>query len=424
MEAQCWDLGTRSTPSSTTTLLTNPVIYPLYPSGASAGNPIFSTIPCVWGYSDAWAIFNVVVPESTPYDSLKEYLPLHLGGGIVFNSSYVNMAVITKGSTFVDATPLGTPVPEIKTGWFAGNEVSFVEFGVVKPGAMEAWSGTVKTTRVADLKVGGGVLETVVENMNTTDAGYTSFMQVYEVNVEEGGGYTENSVNGWGDLVDIYRPMEVPNIGFRNCPVAYIEEPFGGPTFGGQAGLQTGTGTGTTRVTTTVARTTTVAKTTTRTTTATAARTTTSGTAVVARSTTTAAAAKTTPLASPTPTTISDGSETITSNPDLCPLPTDNAAGCDTTHVPPETVIVTVFDGESTTAPRPTTRTTTTSSRRVTGAANLSTSSRPPRPTFTGYDIPSPASSIKYRRSGKSGGGPNWRLVVGCVGLGLLMVGL
>ncbi|KAJ3068915.1 hypothetical protein HDU98_007994 [Podochytrium sp. JEL0797] len=125
-----WDFGSRSQASNQdpNSVAVNPIYYPVYPSGRSAGFPVVDFVPCDDGYSDAWLNITVVVPRQTRYNSITEissFDPYALAIGKV--SEIVNLPIVPKGSTLY-----GLKTVNIVSGWYKGKAVNLLSLGNVQ----------------------------------------------------------------------------------------------------------------------------------------------------------------------------------------------------------------------------------------------------------------------------------------------------
>jgi hypothetical protein len=49
----------------------NRVVFPVYPSGSSAGAPIFDSTPCDNSYTSVWRKYELTVHETQALDSVR-----------------------------------------------------------------------------------------------------------------------------------------------------------------------------------------------------------------------------------------------------------------------------------------------------------------------------------------------------------------
>ncbi|KAJ3159499.1 hypothetical protein HK101_001050 [Irineochytrium annulatum] len=144
----CWNMGLRSSAAggsdSKTAVAT--VIQPVYNDafvGTSnptlAGNPIFNTLPCQSGYSDAVQIWYVAVDKSVVFNFFKDYATLQAAFGQGTVSGVFNYAIVEPGSTItlnpadVATNPSisSASVPVLSDGWYQDKQIFFYNFGPV-----------------------------------------------------------------------------------------------------------------------------------------------------------------------------------------------------------------------------------------------------------------------------------------------------
>ncbi|KAI8614748.1 hypothetical protein BC830DRAFT_356460 [Chytriomyces sp. MP71] len=210
------------------TVFTNAVLIPLYASNKSvAGDPIFETIPCLAGYSDAVVVHRYYVSDITPYNQFtdavslaKQYLPDTLSPVQI-----LNWPVLNPGSTFTDTSPNPTPyVPKVKTAWFAGSLVYFADFGNISNtnvfnGNLVSTGNAAMLFQSSGFSVGAGVLDVV-----DVDAVYTGFYYTYASMIADSSNYVINTLRSFDDLVGPYTP-QAQSVGTNalNCPTTFAE---------------------------------------------------------------------------------------------------------------------------------------------------------------------------------------------------------
>ncbi|KAJ3107962.1 hypothetical protein HDU97_002542 [Phlyctochytrium planicorne] len=121
--ALCWNFGSTSPVRLEATpfdVFTNGIVMPLYPNGTSAGFPLFSTLPCIPGYSDAWGQLVAIVPSFLEFNHFTDYISIQSVYMTYPTGKYLNLPVVTPGSMMVDTSnvPTNATVPKIRQGWY------------------------------------------------------------------------------------------------------------------------------------------------------------------------------------------------------------------------------------------------------------------------------------------------------------------
>ncbi|KAJ3296875.1 long-chain fatty acid-CoA ligase [Rhizoclosmatium sp. JEL0117] len=129
-QVSVWDFGSRSQASDKdpNAVAVNPIYYPVYPSGISAGAPVIDRVPCDDGYSDVWLKIKVTVQRRTVYNSFKEisaFDPYALFTGKV--EGVTNMPIVPKGSILT-----GYDDVKFTTAWYKGRRVTLVDLGIIQ----------------------------------------------------------------------------------------------------------------------------------------------------------------------------------------------------------------------------------------------------------------------------------------------------
>ncbi|KAJ3122438.1 hypothetical protein HK100_011991 [Physocladia obscura] len=121
-----WDLGTRSAGApDLQAVAVNPIYYPVYPDGQSAGWPVVGFLPCDSGYSDAWLVKNIQVPGTAIFNSFKEideFDPFKVKVARI--QGVVNLPMIPRGSSLLGNTSFNV------NGWYKGKQIEFFDLGL------------------------------------------------------------------------------------------------------------------------------------------------------------------------------------------------------------------------------------------------------------------------------------------------------
>ncbi|KAJ3104936.1 hypothetical protein HDU97_008684 [Phlyctochytrium planicorne] len=220
----CWNLGLRSGyygPADNLTAL-HTVYQPIYDSGDVAGLPIFTTLPCLEGYSDAATIINVVVPSEVPFNFFKDAatiaattLPSSRGGKF-------NYPIVQPGSTFslnpADNAPDSaySTIPKTSEGWFSGTAVSFVNFGPIAsllPNTPYVDNAVAvfpyRQNQLGDVILYGNPIFSAVEG----DSGYSGFYGVGKIPTSSIDQFTDYAAVDKATISDLNSVL--------NCPTAY-----------------------------------------------------------------------------------------------------------------------------------------------------------------------------------------------------------
>ncbi|KAI8843041.1 hypothetical protein BC829DRAFT_297440 [Chytridium lagenaria] len=132
----CWNLGLRSNfKGNNSQTIIGTAIQPVYDNGLKAGLPVFSVLPCQPRYSDAILLLNVVVSEATPFNLFKDFAGLKNAAVKTSVGGIFNYPIVEIGSKIsinpADSKPelSNVVIPAIKSGWFQGKGIEFVDFG-------------------------------------------------------------------------------------------------------------------------------------------------------------------------------------------------------------------------------------------------------------------------------------------------------
>ncbi|KAJ3212145.1 hypothetical protein HDU67_004015, partial [Dinochytrium kinnereticum] len=133
----CWNLGLRSTGGEKTAFVQR-VFQPVYTdSGKRAGLPIFTTLPCQPGYSDAAEVTSFPVPPEVPFNFFKNaetFMIAELSGSSIGKFNY---PIVEPRSTIsinpADSAPAAAYFnqPRLSEGWFNGRTIYYVDFGPI-----------------------------------------------------------------------------------------------------------------------------------------------------------------------------------------------------------------------------------------------------------------------------------------------------
>ncbi|KAJ3110541.1 hypothetical protein HDU96_006496 [Phlyctochytrium bullatum] len=224
----CWNFGVRTelSPFALDSVGASLVraFQPVYSNGDSAGLPIFTTLPCLRGYSDAVELISFVVPSEVPFNFFKEADAFLYASDLkVSGRRRVNFPIVEPGSTIEinpsDEAPTAAYLntPRLSEGWYKGETVYYVNFGpIANRFPNDPWlhvSGSVfpyrKNLLGDSVLFGNPVFETV-----DGDPFYTGFYSVGKIPAVAADQFKE-----FGD-VDQSSVSAVKAV--LNCPTAYF----------------------------------------------------------------------------------------------------------------------------------------------------------------------------------------------------------
>ncbi|KAJ1563003.1 hypothetical protein HK405_004429, partial [Cladochytrium tenue] len=197
----------------------NPVLIPVYASGASAGFPIFQLIPTDDWYSDAVLYMKVVVPDTYPRDNIKSYQKLIQKGYPLYPSGYYNYPIVPKNSAFQDASqPFHRVLKKLvpKQGWYLTRPVYYFALGKIPT---DPSAGTVVTGTMYQITntIGNGTSIPVVDSIPNVSTNYTGFYAMKYLS-------SSASPNLYrSDVVLSELTNTTSNNTILNCPIVLVE---------------------------------------------------------------------------------------------------------------------------------------------------------------------------------------------------------
>ncbi|KAJ3321709.1 hypothetical protein HDU76_014039 [Blyttiomyces sp. JEL0837] len=202
----------------------NYVLFPVYSNGDQAGNAVFSSVPTLSYYSDAWLRIDVTVGDAaqTPYNFYTDFTTLNQTGFPTRVRGVYNYPVVPKGSTatidpvavddYTAACKRYTPQSlQLHLGWYSGAQCWYFNLGQVRP---SAWTGNDFAVGYAFVNPNLEITIDVVKESKKTKV-TTVYSGFYRV------GYWN------GDLATCYEDATGPGLVFNdtliwNAPTAYV----------------------------------------------------------------------------------------------------------------------------------------------------------------------------------------------------------
>ncbi|KAJ3306413.1 hypothetical protein HDU76_004824 [Blyttiomyces sp. JEL0837] len=125
-KTSCFDVGALARSDYGNELPTTRVVFPIYPNGSPAGNPVFDVTPCDQEYTGFWQQYTFIVPQNAAFDSVSSHENVDWAKATLLED-VLSLVITPSGSQFVGET--GDLIPTEQTGWFRGQEVTFYSFG-------------------------------------------------------------------------------------------------------------------------------------------------------------------------------------------------------------------------------------------------------------------------------------------------------
>ncbi|KAJ3213389.1 hypothetical protein HDU67_002921 [Dinochytrium kinnereticum] len=219
----CWDFGTRSTLSDKkdTAALIIPFLQPIYPNGTSAGKGVIASLPCQAGYSDAFAIIQVVVDKNAEFDGFKDYTSLFLGSPLnqfYQQESFYNYPLVPPGSRTINFSPKSDlPMPQMKQAWYEKKPVFYYDMGKIPNLPIQA--GSALTSFAVDVLKQGATFGSPVLQYGLSKS--TGFYASKFIDVSALPSYKEDDFKSIDQLGTPYQPYDQSRI--WNCPIAFTE---------------------------------------------------------------------------------------------------------------------------------------------------------------------------------------------------------
>ncbi|KAJ3097280.1 hypothetical protein HDU97_004965 [Phlyctochytrium planicorne] len=219
----CWDFGTRSTLSDKkdSAALIIPMLAPYYPNGTSAGFPVIASIPCQPGYSDAFAIIQVIVSPKVEFNFFKDYTSLFFGSpnNLFYQSdSFYNFPVVPPGSIVNNLSPKSDlPIPLQRQGWYEKKPIYYFDLGKIPN--LPITAGSALTTVAVDILKNGAPFGAPVLQSGADKASGFYASKFFDVTSLKN--YAEDDFKSFEQLSSPFQPYDQSKI--WNCPIVFTE---------------------------------------------------------------------------------------------------------------------------------------------------------------------------------------------------------
>ncbi|KAI8848184.1 hypothetical protein BC829DRAFT_394618 [Chytridium lagenaria] len=219
----CWNLGLRTPIVNGTRAKVSTVYQPVYAdTGLRAGLPVFITLPCSEGYSDAVEVISFLVPKTVPFNFFKDAEALLSSTANTVSTGFFNYPVVQPGSTLTinpsDNAPPAAYLnqPVLSEAWFKGQILFYINFGSIPSRARGASSLSTGNAVFPyrqnglgdDVLFGNPIFSSVAG-----DPAYTGFYSVAKAPAT-----TANEFTDYLDF-DLGKVSELGSV--LNCPTAY-----------------------------------------------------------------------------------------------------------------------------------------------------------------------------------------------------------
>ncbi|KAJ3193115.1 hypothetical protein HK101_005405 [Irineochytrium annulatum] len=127
-EATVWDLGAFSAYEAGVDgeppfVRANTMYVPVRETGESAGKPVVGIIPCQRGYSDAWVLTEVIVPDNLKADSIRDLKSIENYEVNTKSIRIMNLPILPHGATIPGANV------SLSSAWYKGKAVVYINLG-------------------------------------------------------------------------------------------------------------------------------------------------------------------------------------------------------------------------------------------------------------------------------------------------------
>ncbi|KAJ3194189.1 hypothetical protein HK101_003309 [Irineochytrium annulatum] len=217
----CWNFGTRSALSGSQAFATIiPKLQPVYQNGSSAGYDVVASIPCNPGYSDAWAVIQVVVDSKYEFNHFTDYTSLFTSAlqNQFYQKGLYNQPIVPPKSTISDSSANPNPsLPALVQAWYMGSPVFYFDLGAIPN--IDQTTAVVPTSPEIEVIANGAPFGHPVVQLGAQNS--TGFYGVNFYDITNNKAYRAEEFKSFAQFGSPFSPLQESQV--LNCPISYTE---------------------------------------------------------------------------------------------------------------------------------------------------------------------------------------------------------